>query len=294
MKLTNKNYPIILFKGMLMGLADLVPGISGGTIALITGVYKDLITALNNISISNISNNLFKNFKSKKFDILSVLGLGIVLSIVLFSNIILFLLENYNNQISAFFFGLIICSVYVLLKKVNVVKFYDIIILLFSSFTIYKLLQINPFDVEIGMTYIFICGFICSCAMILPGISGSYILLVLGAYQFMLKKLSSIFINESDSIIYILTFATGAILGILTFSRLIKWLFKNFEDKTLIVLIGFILGSVTRIIPSMDLGVSPVTNFYNFFVSDVSLFLWVIVGSTTILALNMIGKENEV
>ena len=104
-----------------MGLADLVPGISGGTIALITGVYKDLITALNNISISNISNNLFKNFKSKKFDILSVLGLGIVLSIVLFSNTILFLLENYNNQISAFFFGLIICSVYVLLKKVNVI-----------------------------------------------------------------------------------------------------------------------------------------------------------------------------
>ena len=144
------------------------------------------------------------------------------------------------------------------------------------------------------MTYIFICGFLCSCAMILPGISGSYILLILGAYQFMLKKLSSIFINEPDSITYILTFAAGAILGILTFSRVIKWLFINFEDKTLIVLIGFILGSVTRIIPSMDLGVSQVTNFYNFFVSDVSLFLWVIVGSTAILALNMIGKENEV
>ena len=93
---------------MLMGIADLIPGVSGGTIALITGVYKDLISALNNISLKNIYKDLLKNFKSNKFDFLSVLGLGIILSIILFSKLILFLLENYNNQISSFFFGLII------------------------------------------------------------------------------------------------------------------------------------------------------------------------------------------
>ena len=116
---------------MLMGIADLIPGVSGGTIALITGVYKDLISALNNISLKNIFKDLLKNFKSNKFDFLSVLGLGIILSIILFSKLILFLLENYNNQISSFFFGLIICSVYVLLKKVKPIKILDIILLLF-------------------------------------------------------------------------------------------------------------------------------------------------------------------
>ena len=89
---------------MLMGIADLIPGVSGGTIALITGVYKDLISALNNINLKNIFKDLFKKFKLNKFDFLSVLGLGIILSIILFSKLILFLLENYNNQISSFFY----------------------------------------------------------------------------------------------------------------------------------------------------------------------------------------------
>ena len=106
MKLTNNYYPIILLKGMLMGIADLIPGVSGGTIALITGVYKDLISALNNISLKNIFKDLLKNFKVKiNLIFLSVLGLGIILSIILFSKLILFLLENYNNQISSFFLG---------------------------------------------------------------------------------------------------------------------------------------------------------------------------------------------
>ena len=104
MKYRKNYYPIIFIKGMLMGIADLIPGVSGGTIALITGVYRDLITALNNINFKNIFNDLFKNFKLLKFDFLSALILGIGLSIILFSNLILFLLKNYNNQISAFFF----------------------------------------------------------------------------------------------------------------------------------------------------------------------------------------------
>ena len=218
MKFTNNYYPIILLKGMLMGIADLIPGVSGGTIALITGVYKDLISALNNINLKNIFKDLFKIFKSNKFDFLSVLGLGIILSIILFSKLILFLLENYNNQISSFFFGLIICSVYVLLKKVKPIKILDIILLLFSSFIIYQLLKINAFEKEIDITYIFMCGFLCSSAMILPGISGSYILLILGAYQFMLKKLNTVFLNDSNSHLYILAFVLGAISGCLLYT----------------------------------------------------------------------------
>ena len=279
---------------MLMGIADLVPGISGGTIALITGVYRDLITALNNINFKNIFNDLFKNFKFHKFDFLSVLILGIGLSIILFSNLILFLLENYNNQISSFFFGLIICSIYVLLKKIKHLKTYDIVLLLFSGFIVYQLLKLNSYEQEINLTYIFICGFLCSSAMILPGISGSYILLILGAYKFLLEKLNTVFVVNSDSYLYLITFVSGAILGVLTFSRFIKWLFKSFEDKTLIVLIGFILGSVVNIIPSNETNDEVFINFYKFFTNDTSLIFWSLFGFLAIIIINTIGKKNEI
>ena len=294
MKYTKSHYPIILIKGMLMGIADLIPGVSGGTIALITGIYKDLITSLNNINFKNISKNLFTNFKSHKFDFLSVLVIGIGLSIILFSNIILFLLENYYNEISSFFFGLIICSIYVLLKKIKSFKIYDIFILIFSSFLIFQLLKLNSLDQEINLTYVFICGFLCSCAMILPGISGSYILLILGAYQFILKKLNDVFTEGSDSYLYVVTFILGAILGVITFSRIIKWLFKNFENRTLIVLIGFILGSVLNIVPYKTDDNESITSFLNFFKNDFSLVLWVFLGFVTIIILNIISKKNEI
>ena len=294
MKYTNSHYPTILIKGMLMGIADLIPGVSGGTIALITGIYKDLISSLNNISFKNISKNLFTNFKSYKFDFLSVLVIGIGLSIILFSNIILFLLENYNNEISSFFFGLIICSIYVLLKKIKTFKIYDIFVLIFSSFLIFQLLKLNSLEQEINLTYVFICGFLCSCAMILPGISGSYILLILGAYQFILKKLNDVFTEGSDSYLYVITFILGAILGVVTFSRIIKWLFKNFENRTLIVLIGFILGSVLNILPYKTENNESMTSFLNFFKNDFSLILWVLFGFVVIIILNVISKKNEI
>ncbi len=294
MKYTNSHYPTILIKGMLMGIADLIPGVSGGTIALITGIYKDLISSLNNINFKNISKNLFTNFKSYKFDFLSVLVIGIGLSIILFSNIILFLLENYNNEISSFFFGLIICSIYVLLKKIKTFKIYDIFVLIFSSFLIFQLLKLNSLEQEINLTYVFICGFLCSCAMILPGISGSYILLILGAYQFILKKLNDVFTEGSDSYLYVITFILGAILGVVTFSRIIKWLFKNFENRTLIVLIGFILGSVLNILPYKTENNESITSFLNFFKNDFSLILWVLLGFVVIIILNVISKKNEI
>ena len=192
-----------------------------------------------------------------------------------------------------FFFGLIICSVYVLLKKVKPIKILDIILLLFSSFIIYQLLKINAFDKEIDITYIFMCGFLCSSAMILPGISGSYILLILGAYQFMLKKLNTVFLNDSDSHLYIIAFVLGAISGVLIFSRVIKWLFKNFENKTLIVMIGFILGSVTKIIPYNNKDQENI-GVYDFFISDMSLIFWAFLGFSVIVILNTISKKNEI
>ena len=283
-----KNYLIIIVKGMLMGIADLVPGISGGTIALITGIYKDLITALNNLTFKNIKFNFLKNSKKNKFDILAFLAVGISLSILLFSNIILFLLDNYINEVSSFFFGLIISSVFILLNKIKGIKISDILILVLSSLIISQLLKLNSINQEITFAYIFICGFICSCAMILPGISGSYILLILGAYHFILKKLNTLF--DSDSYLYISSFIFGGAVGIITFSRIIKWLFKSYEKRTMVVMIGFIIGSVSKIIPNKNNQENIFFITYDFFSTSYSLFFFSLIGFLVIILLNKISK----
>ena len=283
-----KNYLIIIVKGMLMGIADLVPGISGGTIALITGIYKDLITALNNLTFKNIKFNFLKNSKKNKFDVLAFLVLGISFSILLFSNIILFLLDNYINEISSFFFGLIISSVFILLNKIKGIKISDILILVLSALIISQVLKLNSINQEITFAYIFICGFICSCAMILPGISGSYILLILGAYHFILKKLNTLF--DSDSYLYISSFIFGGAVGIITFSRIIKWLFKSYEKRTMIVMIGFIIGSVSKIIPNKNNQENIFLITYDFFSTSYSLFFFSLIGFLVIILLNKISK----
>lgn len=283
-----KNYLIIIAKGMLMGIADLVPGISGGTIALITGIYKDLITALNNLTFKNIKFNFLKNSKKNKFDILAFLAVGISLSILLFSNIILFLLDNYINEVSSFFFGLIISSVFILLNKIKGIKISDILILVLSALIISQVLKLNSINQEITFAYIFICGFICSCAMILPGISGSYILLILGAYHFILKKLNTLF--DSDSYLYISSFIFGGAVGIITFSRIIKWLFKSYEKRTMVVMIGFIIGSVSKIIPNKNNQENIFLITYDFFSTSYSLFFFSLIGFLVIILLNKISK----
>ena len=273
---------------MLMGIADLVPGISGGTIALITGIYKDLITALNNLTFKNIKFNFLKNSKKNKFDILGFLALGISLSILLFSSIILFLLDNYINEVSSFFFGLIISSVFILLNKIKGIKISDILILVLSALIISQVLKLNSINQEITFAYIFICGFICSCAMILPGISGSYILLILGVYHFILKKLNTLF--DSDSYLYISSFIFGGAVGIITFSRIIKWLFKSYEKRTMVVMIGFIIGSVSKIIPNKNNQENIFLITYDFFSTSYSLFFFSLIGFLVIILLNKISK----
>lgn len=271
-----------------MGIADLVPGISGGTIALITGIYKDLITALNNLTFKNIKFNFLRNSKKNKFDVLAFLAVGISFSILLFSSIILFLLDNYINEVSSFFFGLIISSVFILLNKIKGIKISDILILILSALIISQVLKLNSINQEITFAYIFICGFICSCAMILPGISGSYILLILGAYHFILKKLNTLF--DSDSYLYISSFIFGGAVGIITFSRIIKWLFKSYEKRTMIVMIGFIIGSVSKIIPNKNNQENIFLITYDFFSTSYSLFFFSLIGFLVIILLNKISK----
>ena len=306
-----KKYLLVFFKGMLMGVADLVPGISGGTIALITGIYKDLIIALNNINLKNtillfstisilikrpshfFNNKKWKDLQNLKLRFIIFLAFGIITSILFFSKIILFLLDNFDKQLSSFFFGLILCSIVVLFKRIKKFNLIDIIILIISCFIINQITHFDFFKQEISLVYIFICGFICSSAMILPGISGSYILLILGAYHFILEKLNSLFDFNDDSYLFILFFICGALIGIIIFSRIIRYLLLRNEKRTMIVLIGFIFGTITNVLP-VDLNENNVfISTYNFFYYDLQTLLFALSGFLLIFILNIISNKNE-
>jgi len=241
------DYLIIAFKGMAMGAADAVPGVSGGTIAFISGIYEELIT-----SISNINLSLFKTLKSdglKAFwkalngNFLVALFIGIVISFVSFMRLAKYLLEEHPVLIWAFFFGLIIASLYFVgrqIKNWNVISVVSLIIGAVIAFYISSLPSLASNN---STFFLFFAGAIAICAMILPGISGSFILLILGAYKTLSNALHDFDIKK------IAIFATGAIIGLLSFSHVLKWLFKNYRNATLALLTGFIFGSLNKVWP---------------------------------------------
>jgi putative membrane protein len=239
---------------MAMGISDLIPGISGGTIALITGVYNDFITSLNNLNIKNIksifNSDIIFQLKKHKFDFLIFLALGIISSILIFSKIISNLLTNYPQEISSFFFGLILASIPFILKGTKIFTLNNLAFLIGSILITSYLLGLNNINGEISLIYIFICGFFCSCAMILPGISGAYILLIFSSYDFILEKLNTFLADFNfDDFVWIGVFILGILTGVLTFSRFVKYLLQNHKNKTILSLSGLIIGSLPKLFP---------------------------------------------
>jgi putative membrane protein len=243
-----KDYIVIGLKGMAMGAADVVPGVSGGTIAFISGIYEELLG-----SISNVNLGLFKTLKNEGFKIawkqlngnfLLSLFIGIFISILSLAKAIKYLLENEPILLWSFFFGLVLASIIYIAKQISKWNFILIIIAVLGAFLAYYITTLNPLVSESSSSlYVFFAGAIAICAMILPGISGSFILVLLGAYKPVLDAL-----NDKD-FKTIFTFIAGAILGLLTFSKVLKWLFANYKDYTLAVLTGFIIGSLNKIWP---------------------------------------------
>ena len=237
-----------------MGISDLIPGISGGTIALITGVYNDFITSLNNLNIKNIksifNSDIIFQIKKHKFDFLIFLALGIISSILIFSKIISNLLINYPQEINSFFFGLILASIPFILKGTKIFTLNNLAFLIGSILITSYLLGLNNINGEISLIYIFICGFFCSCAMILPGISGAYILLIFSSYDFILEKLNTFLADFNfDDFVWIGVFILGILTGVLTFSRFVKYLLQNHKNKTILSLSGLIIGSLPKLFP---------------------------------------------
>ena len=230
-----------------MGAADIVPGVSGGTIALITGIYEELITTIKNINL-----DLFKSFfvfGYKKFwnelngNFLITLLLGIFTSVILLAQVIVFLLENHEYKLWGFFFGLIVASAVLILKdiqsfSINLAFWVFVGIISAGAISLSNSTNIPNTDV-----YVFFTGSIAITAMILPGISGSFILLLLSKYEFIINSIKDFEMR------IIIVFSAGCIFGLIIFSRFLHYLFQNYKNKLLSLLSGFLIGSLIKIWP---------------------------------------------
>ncbi|MEL0650994.1 DUF368 domain-containing protein [Algibacter sp. TI.3.09] len=242
-----KDYLIISLKGLAMGAADAVPGVSGGTIAFISGIYEELINSISNINADLIKSLFTKGIKpfwqQLNGNFLIALLAGIMVSFVSVMRLAKYLLENHPVLIWSFFFGLIVASIFFVGKQIQKWSLAVIISLILGAFIAFYITTLPASSNNENPWFLFIAGAIAICAMILPGISGAFILIILGAY----KALSDAF-HDFD-IKKILIFASGALVGLLSFSHLLKWLFKHYHNITLAVLTGFIFGSLNKVWP---------------------------------------------
>ena len=256
-----KDYLLISLKGMAMGAADVVPGVSGGTIALIVGIYKELIDSFTKINFGLFKiirqEGIKKAFQSVNGAFLVALVSGIAISILSLAKLFHYLLETKAVLVWSFFFGLIIASVWLVGKRVNVWNPKNIMALLIGALLSYGITVISPANGPDTLIFLFFSGMLAFIAMILPGISGSFILLLLGAYQLVLGKVSSLIdsLRHVDltllysNVVSLAVFAIGGVIGLLSFSRVLKWMFEKHEGRTLALLSGFLIGSLNKVWP---------------------------------------------
>ena len=241
------DYIFITLKGMAMGAADVVPGVSGGTIAFISGIYEELITSINNIDLSLISilrkDGIKAVWNKVNGNFLLALFLGILISVLSLAKFLSWLLENEPILLWSFFFGLVVASIFMVGKEITRWTMGTVIVLIFGSALAFFITELPANDNVDSLPYLFLSGALAICAMILPGISGAFILVLLGSYKTILDA-----VHERD-IKIILTVGVGAIFGLLSFARLLKWMFNHYKNITLALLTGFILGSLNKIWP---------------------------------------------
>ena len=225
-----KNYLLLVLRGCAMGAADVIPGVSGGTIAFITGIYEELIESIRSINLKAL--RLLGTFQLKEFwkhingnFLISVVA-GIAISIFSLAKLMKYLLETHPLYIWSFFFGLIVISA-----------------LIVGAIIAYTITVLTPTSTPDDWWFILLSGAIAICAMILPGISGAFILLLLGKYEYIITAVSEF------NIPVLLTFLVGAVAGIVAFSHLLSWLLKNYHGMTVALLTGFMVGSLNKIWP---------------------------------------------
>ncbi len=305
-KRTLIDYFIISLKGMAMGAADVVPGVSGGTIAFISGIYEELlesISAVNFKALKLLKSDGIKVFwKQINGNFLISLFIGIGISVLSLAKLLSWLLDNEPILVWSFFFGLVLASILFIGKQITKWNFLAVTIFLIGTILAYYITTLQPLiSGDTSPIYLFLAGALAICAMILPGISGAFILVLLGAYKTILEAVH----NRDFKII--LTVGLGSIVGLLTFSRVLKWLFNHYKNLTLAVLTGFVLGSLNKIWPwkrvleskmiedkliiLREESISPLN-----FVGDNQLLfaiILMILGFLTIIILEKIAVKNE-
>jgi len=244
---TGKDYLLLFLKGIGMGSADVVPGVSGGTIAFITGIYEELLYSINQFDAKAFrllfSLNLKKFWQHINGKFLSTLISGILMSVFSLAKLITHLLETSPIQLWSFFFGLIIISSISVAKEIERWNTLTILSGVAGIVAAYFITTFTPATTPDALWFIFISGAIAICAMILPGISGSFILLILGKYAFVMSALKQL------DMAVILVFGFGCIVGLFTFSRLISWFLTKFHQYAIALLAGFMVGSLNKIWP---------------------------------------------
>ena len=305
------QYFILMLKGAAMGAANVIPGVSGGTIAFITGIYETLIDSIKSFDIK--AGKLLLSFKFGEFieyinlKFLLSLFLGVAISILSLARLLEFLLIKHEQLTLAFFFGLIIASIYLVGKQINRWDTIVFILLILGTAIAGMIAFLKPATENDNMMYVFICGIVAACSMILPGLSGSYILLIMGNYLLILRAVSGF----EFSILIPLFIGCG--VGLLGFSHLLAFVFRKFHNETVALLTGFVLGSLVIIWPWKRIMYlkDEVGEFitkkdgelieagYQWFLPniDVTLFIAVVlilVGMTSVIVIEKFGeKRNE-
>lgn len=315
-----KDYLVITLKGCAMGAADVIPGVSGGTIAFISGIYEELIQSIDKLSFSALKIWKKEGFKAAWNAIngsflLSLFG-GIAISILSLAKVIKWLLINQPVLLWAFFFGLVLSSIIFIAKQIKNWNIKIIISIILTTALSYSLTLAEPFASPDSSIYLLFCGFIAIIAMILPGVSGAFILLLLGAYQVAIDTINNLIEGVTkgnldlfkEAFFNFLLLAVGAIIGLKVFSKLLNWMFQNKKNITLAILTGFMIGSLNKIwpwkktltwrinshnekVPFLEESISP----FNFDGDNQLLlaFILMIIGFLTIFILERLGSKKQ-
>lgn len=248
-----KDKIILALKGFGMGAANVVPGVSGGTVALLTGIYPEIVAALNSLTDPStwkaLLHGRFKEFWSLVHGTFLVwLFLGVILSVFSLAKLMTLALERYPILTWAFFFGLILSSIYYMLRDIRGWKWGDVALALAGVVLGVAICTLSPTQTPSSMPFLFLCGALAVCTMILPGISGSFVLVILGKYDFVMQALSDL------DIPVLAVFALGCVVGLLSFAKLLHWLLARHERATMLVLVGFVAGALVRVWPWADKG----------------------------------------
>ncbi len=305
MKRTINDYLIVGLKGLAMGAADVVPGVSGGTIAFISGIYDELITSINSFNLKSLQilkkEGFMAAFKAVNGYFLMSLLFGIAISVFSLAKLFKYLLETHPIYVWSFFFGLVLASIFFIAKQITKWNLFSVLLLLIGAGVAFYITTIPA----IGATnnsnlFLFFAGALAICAMILPGISGAFILLLLGAYKPALEAIHNFDLKK------LFFLALGAMVGLLSFAKILKWLFEHYRNATLAILTGFVIGSLNKIWPWKEVlksemingklkilqekNISPFVIEQNHLLVAIMLAL---LGFSLILILEKLGSQNK-